>query len=90
MYEEVRLPASRFKGLSVETIEQHHCMLYSMYETEFDIRILHVDEQIKAVAAAGGRGSDTSAIGKGDADIDHRARGLYLRRQAGRAAPQFL
>jgi GntR family transcriptional regulator len=47
------LPAARFKGLTVETIERHHCMLYSMYESEFEVRILHVDEQIKAVAAEG-------------------------------------
>jgi len=53
VYEEVRLPATRFKGLTVETIERHHCMLYSMYESEFEVRILHVDEQIKAVAAEG-------------------------------------
>jgi len=51
VYEEIRLPATRFKGLSTETIERHHCMLYSMYETDFDIRILHVEEQIKALAA---------------------------------------
>lgn len=53
VYEEIRLPAVPFRGLSLETIERHHCMLYSMYESEFDIRILHVDEQIKAIAAAG-------------------------------------
>ena len=51
IYEEIRLPAMRFKGLSAETIERHHCMLYSMYETQFDVRILHVDEQIKALPA---------------------------------------
>ena len=51
IYEEIRLPATRFKGLSAETIERHHCMMYSMYETEFDVRILHVEEQIKAFAA---------------------------------------
>jgi GntR family transcriptional regulator len=51
IYEEIRLPAARFKGLSTETIERHYCMLYSMYETEFDVRILHVEEQIKALAA---------------------------------------
>ena len=51
MYEEIRLPAARFKGLSAEIIERHHCMLYSMYETEFDVRILHVEEQVKALAA---------------------------------------
>jgi GntR family transcriptional regulator len=53
IYEEIRLPATPFRGLSLETIERHHCMLYSMYESEFDVRILHVDEQIKAVAASG-------------------------------------
>jgi GntR family transcriptional regulator len=51
VYEEIRLPATLFKGLSAGTIERHHCMLYSMYESEFDIRILHVAEQIKAAAA---------------------------------------
>ena len=51
IYEQIRLPATRFKGLSIQTIERHHCMLYSMYETEFDVRILHVEEQVKALAA---------------------------------------
>ena len=51
IYEEIRLPASRFKGLATEIIERHHCMLYSMYETDFYIRILHVEEQIKSAAA---------------------------------------
>ncbi len=51
IYEEIRLPAFAFKHLSAEVIERHHCMLYSMYETEFDLRILHVEEQIKATAA---------------------------------------
>jgi GntR family transcriptional regulator len=53
VYEEIRLPATQFKGLTVETIEHHFCMLYSMYESEFEVRILHVDEQLKAVAAEG-------------------------------------
>ena len=51
IFEEIRLPVTRFKGLSAETISRHHCMMYSMYETEFDVRILHVEEQIKATAA---------------------------------------
>jgi GntR family transcriptional regulator len=57
VYEEIRLPGGPFRGLSLQTIERHHCMLYSMYETEFDIRILHVDEQIKAVRATGAAAS---------------------------------
>src|SRR5260221_7216670 len=51
IYEEIRLPATRFKGLSAQIIERHNCMMYSLYETEFDVRILHVEEQIKAFAA---------------------------------------
>jgi GntR family transcriptional regulator len=47
-YEEVRLPASRYKGLSAAVIEQHECMLYSLYETQFGVRIVHADEQLKA------------------------------------------
>lgn len=51
VYEEIRLPAATFKGLTTELIDYHQCMLYSMYESEFDVRILRVEEQIKAVAA---------------------------------------
>jgi len=50
-YEEVRLPAARYKGLSVGVIEEHECMLYSLYESRFGVRIVHAEEQLKAVAA---------------------------------------
>jgi GntR family transcriptional regulator len=50
-YEEVRLPAARYKGLSAPVIEEHECMLYSLYETRFGVRIVHADEQLKAVTA---------------------------------------
>jgi GntR family transcriptional regulator len=50
-YEEVRLPAARYKGLSTAVIEEHECMLYSLYETRFGVRIVHADEQLKAVTA---------------------------------------
>jgi GntR family transcriptional regulator len=50
-FEEVRLPAARYKGLSAAVIEEHECMLYSMYESGFGIRILHADEQLRAVTA---------------------------------------
>jgi GntR family transcriptional regulator len=53
VYEEIRLPAAMFDGLSAETIDLYHCMLYSMYESAFRVRILHVDEQLKAVSAEG-------------------------------------
>jgi GntR family transcriptional regulator len=53
VYEEIRLPAAVFDGLTAETVDLYHCMLYSMYESAFRVRILSVDERIKAVAAEG-------------------------------------
>jgi len=50
--EEVRIPAVLFRGLTALVIEQHHCKLYSMYESEFDVRIIQVHERIKAVMAS--------------------------------------
>jgi GntR family transcriptional regulator len=50
-YEEVRLPAPRFKGLSSAVVEEHECMLYSMYETRFGVRVLQAEERVKAVEA---------------------------------------
>ncbi len=53
IYEEIRLPAAIFKGLTEETIESFHCMLYSMYETGFNQRILYVREDLRAEPADG-------------------------------------
>ncbi|MCW5621522.1 MAG: GntR family transcriptional regulator [Burkholderiales bacterium] len=50
-YEEIRLPAARFKGLSATVVEQHECMLYSMYEARFGVRMLQAEERVKAVLA---------------------------------------
>ena len=51
LLEEVRVAAALFKGLNAEVINQHECKMYSMFESEFGIRIIQVVEQIKAVAA---------------------------------------
>ncbi|HUL40958.1 MAG TPA: GntR family transcriptional regulator [Burkholderiales bacterium] len=53
MLEEIRLPAALFKRLNAEVINRHACKMYSMFESEFGIRITQVVEQIKAVAANG-------------------------------------
>jgi GntR family transcriptional regulator len=50
-YEEIRLPSLRFKGLTAAVVEQHECMLYSMYETRFGVRTLQAEERLKAVEA---------------------------------------
>jgi GntR family transcriptional regulator len=50
-YEDIRLPAARFKGLTTGVVEQHECMLYSMYEARFGVRMLQAEERVKAVPA---------------------------------------
>lgn len=50
-YEEIRLPAARYKGLTPDVVGQHECMLYSMYEGRFGLRVLRAEERVKAVAA---------------------------------------
>ncbi|MEK7691684.1 MAG: GntR family transcriptional regulator [Bdellovibrionota bacterium] len=51
MWEEIRLPATRFKGLNAARIDEFHCRLYSMFESAYGVRIVQVAEQIKAVRA---------------------------------------
>ena len=53
VYEEIRLPSSQFGSITESVIEKHDCMLYSMYETAFDVRILFVEERVKAERAEG-------------------------------------
>ena len=53
VYEEIRLPVSDFEVVSESVIEKHDCMLYSMYEAAFDVRILYVEERLKAQQAEG-------------------------------------
>ena len=50
-YEEIRLPAPLFKGLTGAVVRDHECMLYSMYETRFGVRVLQAEERVKAVQA---------------------------------------
>ncbi len=50
LLEEIRLAAAMFKGLNADVINRHECKMYSMFESEFGIRITQVVEQIKAVA----------------------------------------
>jgi GntR family transcriptional regulator len=51
-FEEVRVSAARFRGLAASLIAQHECKLYSMYESAFGVRIIQVQERIKAVSAS--------------------------------------
>ena len=51
IYEEVRLPAEPFRGLDAAVVEAHRCLLYSMYESGFGLKVVHAEERLKAVIA---------------------------------------
>lgn len=52
MYDEIRLPAGLFKGLSAARIQEFSCRMYSMFESAYGVRILQVAEQVKAIEAS--------------------------------------
>lgn len=49
--DELWLPGGLFKGLSAERLTASSAPLYSMFESEFGIRMVRADEKIRAVAA---------------------------------------
>jgi len=53
IYEEIRLPGSSFETIEESMIHDHQCMLYSMYESIFNVRIVYVEERVKAIIGEG-------------------------------------
>lgn len=51
IFEEVRLPAALFKGLTPAVLAERGSLLYSTYESALGVRVLRANEEIKAVAA---------------------------------------
>ena len=51
IYDHVIIPAAPFKGLNSTRIEENQGSLYSMYETEYGIRMIRAEERLTAVAA---------------------------------------
>ena len=49
--DEIWLPGSRFRGLSVERLDAWHGPLYALFEAEFGTRMIGASERLKAVAA---------------------------------------
>jgi GntR family transcriptional regulator len=45
------LPGTAFKGLTMERLEAWRGPLYSLFETEFAVRMIRAEEKIRAVAA---------------------------------------
>ena len=49
--DDIWLPATLFKGLTVERLADHPGPMYEMFETEFGVRMIRAEEKIRAVAA---------------------------------------
>lgn len=53
IYDFVSIPAAAFKGLNAQRIEVNNGSLYSMYESEYGIRMVRAEERITAIGAEG-------------------------------------
>lgn len=51
MLDEIWLPGTTFKGLSAKRLEDHTGSMYSLFESEFNTRMIRAEEKIRAVAA---------------------------------------
>lgn len=51
IYDHIIVPATSFKGLNGASVEESKGSMYSMYETQFGVRMIRAEECIKAVAA---------------------------------------
>jgi GntR family transcriptional regulator len=87
--DDIWLPATLFKGLTMERLNAHRGPMYGMFEAEFGVRMIRAEEKIRAVAATAGsaellgvaEGSPLLSVERrsmtyGDAPVELR-RGLY-------------
>lgn len=51
IYDHIIVPAAPFKGLNRAKVEESNGSMYSMYESQFGIRMIRAEERIKAVGA---------------------------------------
>ena len=90
--DEIWLPSSLFKGLTVARLTESRVPLYSLFESEFGTKMIRADEKLRAVAADGAtagilnvaRGTPLLAVDRvtytyGDKPAEVR-RGLYSTR----------
>lgn len=51
IYDHIVVPAAPFKGLNGAKVEECNGSMYSMYESQFGIRMIRAEERLKAVGA---------------------------------------
>jgi len=49
--DDIWLPGSLFKGLTAERLGQYRGPMYGLFETEFGVRMIRAEEQLRAIAA---------------------------------------
>lgn len=50
--EDLWLPGTAFRGLTLETLAEHAGPMYALFETQFGVRMVRAEERLKAVAAS--------------------------------------
>jgi GntR family transcriptional regulator len=53
IFDQIIVPASPFKGLNGAKVEESNGSMYSMYESQFGVRMIRAEERLRAVAASG-------------------------------------
>ena len=87
--DDIWLPATLFKGLTVQRLAAHRGPMYGLFEAEFGVRMIRAEEKIRAVAAEAGSAAllalaagapllsvERLAMTYGDTPVELR-RGLY-------------
>ena len=52
--DEITLPAALFRGLTKAKVNDYHGSMYSLFETQFGVRMLHAQEKLTAIGADAG------------------------------------
>ena len=52
IYDHIIVPAAPFKGLNSTAVLENNGSMYSMYETQFGVRMIRAEERLKAVGAS--------------------------------------
>lgn len=51
IYDEITLPGVLFKGLNKPKVDAYEGSMYSLFETQFGVRMIRADERLRAIAA---------------------------------------
>lgn len=62
--DEIYLPGETFKGLSLEVLQEYKGSLYSLFESQFGVRMIRAEERLRAVAADRGN-AETLRVAEG-------------------------